>query len=116
MIYVPDTTSYACYVLHDKDTIRAYTQMPYNPSDNYGSVNINYRDYYINSHYLYTDSYEQFSRYSKLPVCLSTDTLTEAYFYRNDAPELMLLFVLIAGFFLFFARMFLRTFFRGFFR
>lgn len=116
MIYVPDTTSYACYVLVNKDTIRAYTQMPYNPSYNGGNVNINYRDYYINSHYLFTDSYEQFSYYSKLPVCLDKNTLTEAYFYRNDAVDIMLLFVLIAGFFLFFARMFLRTFFRGLFR
>ncbi len=114
MIYVPDL-SYSCYVLVNKDTIRAYTLKPYNPTYN-NSVNIDYRDYYINSHYLYNDSYETFNYYSKIPTCLSTDLLTTAYFYRNDAPDIMLLFVLIAGFIFFFGRMFLRTFFRGFFR
>ncbi len=115
MIYVPDLT-YSCYTLVNKDTIRAYKQMPYNPSYNGGNVTINYRDYYINSHYLFTDSYETFSYYSKLPVCLDTSSLTDAYLYRNDAPDIMLLFILIVGFIFFFGRIFLRTFFRGFFR
>ena len=77
MIYVPDT-SYACYVVIDSDTIRAYETMPTQDSTVY------YRDYYINSNYLYEDSYQTFSRYSQLPTCLSSDVITDEVYYRND--------------------------------
>ncbi|MCI8498476.1 MAG: hypothetical protein HFG33_03655 [Bacilli bacterium] len=112
MIYVPEI-EHACYVLVNKDTIRAYTEMPYNPSYQGGNVNITYRDYYVNSHYLFTDSYETFSYYSKLPVCLDKTTLTTAYFYRNDAADIMLLFVLIISFLYFIISIFLKAFFKG---
>lgn len=97
MIYVPDT-SYACYVLYNKDTIRAYRTMPYNPSYNGGSVNIDYRDYYINSNYLYQDSYESFSYYSKLPVCLDTSVLTSDVYYRHDFDKILIIFTILVIF------------------
>ena len=53
MIYVPDL-KYSCYVLINKDTIRAYEQTPYNPGYNQ-QITINYRDYYITSSYLFVD-------------------------------------------------------------
>ncbi len=97
MIYVPDL-NYACYSLVDKDTIRAYEQVPYNTSYNGGSININYRDYYINSNYLYKDSYESFSYYTKLPVCLNTSDLTDSYYYRQDFYRILIVFSILALF------------------
>ena len=42
-IYVPDMSVYACYVVRDSNTIRAYEEIPKHDKT------INYRDYYINS-------------------------------------------------------------------
>lgn len=94
MIYVPDL-NYSCYVIVNKDTIRAYTQKPYNPGYN-NSVNINYRDYYINSNYLYNDSYETFNNYTKLPTCLDSSKLTNEVYYRNDLADILIIFVILA--------------------
>lgn len=97
MIYVPDT-AYACYVLSDKDTIRAYKTMPYNPSYNGGNVDINYRDYYINSDYLYTDGFQSFSYYSALPVCLDKSNLTTDVYYRHDIDKILVIFTILVIF------------------
>lgn len=91
MIYVPDT-SYACYVVVDSETIRAYETMPREDST------VNYRDYYINSNYLYEDSYQTFSRYSQLPTCLSSDVITNDVYYRNDLDSIMIIFLVMAIF------------------
>ena len=56
MIYVPDL-NYECYYLQSEGVIRAYEEMPEN------NKTINYRDYYINSNYIYKDGYTQFSSY-----------------------------------------------------
>lgn len=94
MIYVPDL-SYKCYVLINKDTIRAYVTKPYNPSYN-NSVNLSYRDYYINSNYLYTDGTQQFNSYTSLPVCLDTSLLTNEVYYRNDFDKILIIFIILA--------------------
>lgn len=109
MIYVPDT-SYSCYVLVNKDTIRAYSQTPYNPGYNQ-SVNINYRDYYINSNYLYVDSYQTFNNYSQLPVCLDISNLTDEVYYRNDFASILIIFTIMAFFIIYLP---LKVFFRLF--
>ena len=96
MIYVPDL-NYKCYVLTNKDTIRAYEVMPYNPGYNQ-QVNINYRDYYINSHYLYTDGFQQFSNYTTLPVCLDSSKLTSDVYYRNDLDKILVIFLILCIF------------------
>ena len=96
MIYVPDL-NYKCYVLQDKDTIRAYETKPYNPSYNQ-NITIKYRDYYINSHYLYKDSQQNFGYSSSLPVCLSTNELTNEFYYRNDFDSILIIFLIMTIF------------------
>ena len=96
MIYVPDL-SYACYVVQDSDTIRAYKIKPYNPGYN-NSINIDYRDYYIKSNYIYKDGTQQFGSYSQLPICLSTDYLTDSFYYRNDFDSILVIFLIMSIF------------------
>lgn len=96
MIYVPDT-NYQCYVLLNKDTIRAYHTKPYNPGYNQ-QIDINYRDYYITSNYLYTDGTQSFSNYSTIPICLSSDIITNDFYYRNDFDSILFIFVVLCIF------------------
>lgn len=91
-IYVPDLINYKCYVVRSDSTIRAYKEIPKNNSD------IEYRDYYFNSNYMYQDGTQSFSNYSTLPVCLSNDILTTDYYYRNDFPDILLMFLIISLF------------------
>lgn len=91
-IYVPDMSVYACYVVRDTNTIRAYEKMPERDKT------INYRDYYINSNYLYQDSYQSFGSYSTLPTCLSSEVLTEEVFYRNDFDSILIIFLIMCIF------------------
>ena len=95
MIYVPDL-NYACYVVRDTNTIRAYETMPYHNTE------VEYRDYYINSNYLYQDGTQSFSNYSTLPTCLDNDVITDNYIYRNDLSDILIIFVIIVGFVYFF--------------
>lgn len=96
MIYVPDL-NYKCYVLVNKDTIRAYEVKPYNPGYNQ-TININYRDYYINSSYLYTDGIQQFSNYMTLPICLDSSKLTDDVYYRQDLDKILVIFLILCIF------------------
>lgn len=107
MIYVPDLDNYVCYVVRDTNTLRAYKTMPEKNAD------VDYRDYYINSHYLYQDGVQSFSSYSNLPVCLSSDNLTTAYAYRNDFTDICIVFVILVGIFWFFASKLLKVLFKG---
>ncbi len=112
MIYVPDT-SYACYVVQNDTTLRAYKTKPYNPS--YGNtINIAYRDYYYTSNYLYQDGTQQFGNYSQIPVCLDNNVLTDNYYYRNDFDRILIIFFIIVFFVFFILKKFIRVFFHGF--
>lgn len=91
MIYIPDD-SYSCYVVQNEDVIRAYESMPRN------DTTVNYRDYYINSDYIYKDSEQTFSRYQDLPVCLSTSTLTTEPYYRTDFPDILVMLFIFCFF------------------
>ncbi len=91
-IYVPDLDSYRCFVLQDKDVIRAYVQRPTNNS------NVAYRDYYYNSSYIYKDGYQQFSQYTTLPVCLDSSVLTNDFYYRQDIDKIMIIFLILSIF------------------
>ena len=93
MIYVPDLESYKCFVVRDTNTLRAYKEIPVKNTE------IEYRDYYINSHYLYQDGTQSFGNYTTyLPVCLDTNKLTTAYNYRNDFADIMIIFFVFAIF------------------
>lgn len=92
MIYVPiNDTFNKCYVVQSEAVIRAYDKVPQN------NVNYNYRDYFINSSYLYRDGNGSWSSYTTLPICLDSDLITNAYVYRNDFPMILLTFVLMVG-------------------
>ena len=91
-IYVPDLESYKCFVVRNDTTLRAYKEIPRNNSD------IEYRDYYYNSNYLFQDGIQSFSSYTTLPVCLDTNLLTNDFYYRNDFPNILIMFLIISIF------------------
>ena len=78
MIYLPEDNVYnKCYVVQSSDTIRAYNVVPQNNRD------YQYRDYYIDSSYIYRDGIGTWSSYSTLPICLDNSIITHNDFYRN---------------------------------
>ena len=113
MIYVPELSSYKCYVVTGNGVIRAYKEKPYNPGYNQ-QININYRDYYINSSYLYQDGIQNFSNYSTIPTCLDSSVLTDRYFYRLDIDKIMIVFFIILFICYFIVKKIIRVFFHGF--
>lgn len=87
MIYVPDLENYRCVYVRGEGVIRAYRQQP-----TYNSV-VDYRDYYIDSHYTYTDGQQSFSTYSTLPTCLVSNDLTNEVYYRHDFNDILVMFI-----------------------
>lgn len=96
MIYVPDLENYKCFVVQNENVIRAYKTIPRNNTE------INYRDYYINSNYIYKDGYQSFGNYSSLPVCLASDVLTDEVYYRNDFDSILIIFIILCLIFFWF--------------
>lgn len=90
MIYVPNDTNYdSCYVVRDKDTIRAYSSIPTQNS------NVPYKDYYVNSHYMFSYGSQNFSQYSIIPTCESSSNITSNVYYRNDLADILICFFII---------------------
>lgn len=92
-IYLPidNVNDFACYSIYDKDTVRAYYTMPALDSSS------DYVDFYINSHYLQktgNQSWGQWQNY--LPTCLPADSITTDFYYRNDFPDILLIFIIFA--------------------
>lgn len=92
MIYVPDLENYQCFVVRNESTIRAYKNIPQNNMD------IEYRDYYYNSNYLYQDGVQSFGAYSTLPICLDNSKLTDSVYYRNDFDSILVIFLIMCIF------------------
>lgn len=92
MIYVPDLENYKCYVVRNDSTVRAYKNIPQNNMD------IEYRDYYYNSNYLYQDGVQSFSSYTTLPICLDNSILTDSVYYRNDFDSILVIFLIMCIF------------------
>lgn len=90
MIYVPDLENYECYVVRSESVLRAYKEVPTNNST------IEYRDYYYNSNYVYTDGEQTFSQYTTLPTCLDQSSITDNVYYRNDFDSILVIFFIIA--------------------
>lgn len=90
MIYLPNI-NYSCYVVHDKDTIRAYHTNPTYNSD------VDYTDYFINSHYLEKTGVQRFGQqqYTTLPTCITSSNLTTDFYYRNDLSDILIIFSII---------------------
>ena len=103
MIYVPDLENYKCFVVRDESTLRAYKEVPRKNSD------VDYRDYFYNSNYLYKDGEQSFGNYSVLPVCLDNSVLTSEVYYRNDFDSILIIFLIMSIFcFLIPIKLFLR--------
>lgn len=108
-IYVPDLETYKCFVVQNNETIRAYKSIPVNNSD------VAYRDYYINSHYIYKDGYQTFGNYgyNALPTCLDSSVLTSSIWYRNDFDSILMIFFLVVLIVYFIFKKVVRGFFLG---
>lgn len=92
-IYLPieNLNDFKCYVVQDKDTIRAYSKRPaYNSSSDY-------IDFYINSHYLEKSGKQSWgqSTYYDLPVCLPNEIITNDIYYRTDLVDSLIIFSLL---------------------
>lgn len=94
MIYVPDTDSYKCFVVQNEQVIRAYKSIPRN------NTTVYYRDYYLQSNYIYKDGQQTFGQYTTLPICLEESSVTTDYFYRNDIDSILVTFAIMALFIL----------------
>lgn len=91
-IYVPDLTNYQCTYVYSEGVIRSYETVPQQ------NRTINYRDYYINSGYIFKDGVTSFTSYTSLPTCLSSTYLTDNVYYRNDIDKILLCFIIIVIF------------------
>lgn len=87
-IYVPEDTTYnKCYVVQSEGVIRGYDRVPTN------NTSYNYRDYYIDSSYIYKDGSGTWSQYTNLPICLDSSVITNDFYYRQDFPYILFIFL-----------------------
>lgn len=108
MIYVPEKDSYKCYVVQSEGTIRAYESVPS------GDSTINYRDYYVNSSYLYKDGSQSFGGYyTTYPTCIDDSELTSNIYYRNDFDKICIILFVVLFVVYYIIRKFIRSFFFG---
>lgn len=94
-IYLPveNVNDFACYSILDKDTIRAYVNRPQINSSS------NYVDFYINSHYLEKQGTQSWGAYTQyLPTCISSSAITTDFYYRNDMPQILVMFIILSIF------------------
>lgn len=89
-IFLPSDSTYnKCYVVQSEGVIRGYDRQPsYN-------VSYNYRDYYINSNYIFRDGTGTWGQYSTLPICLDNNLITHDYYYRHDFSNIAIMFLVI---------------------
>ena len=97
MIYMPsDSTFNKCYVVQSEGVIRGYDHVPQN------NLSYNYRDYYINSDYIYRDGTGTWSQYTTLPTCLSSSVITDEIYYRVDFYKTLIILVIFFLFIVYF--------------
>lgn len=108
MIYLPDTSK-SCYVVINKDTIRGYDE---NPNISL-STEINYTDYFINSHYL--EKKGSLIKESTIIVenCIPQNELTSAFIYRNDIHQILIITLILIGVSWFFIVSLIKVLFKG---
>ena len=107
---VENVSDFACYSVIDKDTIRAYKSMPAINSSS------DYVDFFINSHYLEKEGNQTWGNWSQnLPSCISSSAISTDFYYRNDLPEVLVIFIILVVFVTYFPRKLLNVFYkRGF--
>lgn len=108
MIYVPDLENYKCVYVRGEGVIRAYKEIPKINST------VDYRDYYIDSNYIFTDGGQTFNQYSTLPTCLSDEVLTDEVYYRNDFDSILIIFLILTIFIIYIPLKIFKRFFRRF--
>lgn len=103
-IYVPQDNTYnKCYVVQSEGVIRGYAEVPQT------NRTINYRDYYINSDYIYRDGSQTFSQYATTPTCLASSVITNDFYYRVDISSILVIFSILVLFTIYFpVKLFLR--------
>lgn len=94
-IYVPDMTNYKCFIVYSEGVIRAYEKVPQNNQE------INYRDYYVNSNYIFRDGTQSFGSYYSVPTCLASDVVTDNVYYRNDFDRILIIVFIMSIFILY---------------
>lgn len=84
-IYIPQINENQCAYVLDSETIRVL-------DSNNLNENVNYTDYFINSHYisksgsiLLTESVD----------CIRQDIITSDFYYRNDLSDILICFLII---------------------
>lgn len=94
-IYLPikNRSDFACYVVRDKDTIRAYkTQPAINSSSDYV-------DFFVNSHYLHKTGSESWGNWNtSLPNCIDSNLIINDFEYRTDFSDIMIIFFIFVIF------------------
>lgn len=108
MIYLPDTSK-SCYVVINKDTIRGYDE---NPNTSL-STEINYTDYFINSHYLEKKGTLIKESTTIVENCIPSDELTTAFIYRTDIHQILIISLILIGVTWFFIVSLIKALFKG---
>lgn len=85
-VYVPVYDNNNCAYIYNSDIIRVYNSRP-----TYNST-ITYKDYYIKSQYIYNEGSTTFGQYSNLPTCIANSRITTDIYYRNDLPDILIIF------------------------
>lgn len=101
-LYVPNK-NLQCYILKDRNTLRGYFNKPTLNS------NADYYDFYLDQHY---NSIKGTELIETDINCL--DNITYNYLYRNDIVEILIFFVIVAGFVIYLPIKILFRFFRRF--
>lgn len=92
MLYVPNSDQFQCITVYNAETIRAYKTVPT------ANTSSEYTDFFVNSHYMSKTGVQDFNRYIDLPTCLSTENITSDFYYRNDMPDILLMFTIFCLF------------------
>lgn len=92
-IYMPEDNVYnKCYVVQSEGVIRGYDRVPSN------NTNYTYRDYYIDSDYIYRDGSGTWTQYSTLPTCIVSSNITNDIMYRHDIDKSLVIFLIMSIF------------------
>ncbi len=88
-LYVPTYDNESCVVVLDSNTIRVY--------DSQLSINteIDFTDYFVNSHYMEKKGKQTFSSIEEVPTCLDHDVITDSFYNRNDLFDILAIFLII---------------------
>lgn len=89
-VYIPNYDNSNCAYIYNSDIIRVYDSVPV-----HNSV-VNYKDYYIKSSYIFNTGSTSFSNYSNLPTCISNSRITTEPYYRNDFPDILIIFLIMS--------------------